>query len=422
MVVTGILFFLLLSALFSGTEIAFLSASKLRVELKKNKGSRRGALLAKFYEKPSQFLGTMLVGNNIALVFFTILMNIPLQTLIQEYLNIQNPGLILVSNTILITVIVLLFGEFLPKTLFRLFADEILFFLVYPLRFIWIILAPPAWIMTKLSNFLLVAIFKSPIEEVEEALTRMDLEDFIKSTRTESEDDIDTELFEKALNLREVRVRECMIPRPEIEGLEVSESIDTLIDLFKETRLSRVIIYNEDIDDVLGYVHHQQILNKPTSIKKIVLDISFVPESMRVRDLLNIFIKKKQNIACVVDEYGGTAGIITLEDILEEIFGEIEDEHDEEEHVERKIRDGEYIFSGRLEIDYLNEKYPELNFPEGEYHTLSGYLVMTTESIPSQGHELILDGYKFILVLVSETKIETVRVIKLEESENAPTS
>ncbi|MCB0642096.1 MAG: CBS domain-containing protein, partial [Phaeodactylibacter sp.] len=179
------------------------------------------------------------------------------------------------------------------------------------------------------------------------------------------------------------------------------------------------IVFKDDIDDILGYVHHQQMLHQPTSIKSIILDIPFVPESMRVRDLMNTFIKRKLNIACVVDEYGGTAGIITLEDILEEIFGEIEDEHDQEDYVEEKINEEEYLFSGRLEVNYLNEKYPELTFPEGEYTTLSGYLVMTTESIPKPKDEIILNGYRFILELVSDTKIETVRVVRINEEAEA---
>ena len=415
MLLFGIITFLLLSALFSGTEIAFLSANKLRIELKKNMGSRRGSILARFYEKPSQFLGSMLVGNNIALVIFTTLMTIPLEPFVKKALNIQSGGLLLLIDTIIITVIVLIFGEFLPKTLFRLFADNILSFLAYPLRFLQFILGPPAWVMTKLSNFLLVKILKSPGEEIDNAFTRLDLEDFIKSSRTESEDDIDTELFEKALNLRDVRVKECMIPRPEIESIDVTASIEDLTDQFKGTQLSRIIVYENDIDDILGYVHHQQMLSRPGSIKSIILDIPFVPESMRVRDLMNTFIKRKLNIACVVDEYGGTAGLITLEDILEEIFGEIEDEHDQEDYLEEKIKDGEYLFSGRLEINYLNEKYPELNFPEGEYHTLSGYLVMTTENIPKPKDEIRLGDYHFILELVSDTKIETVRVVKAPE-------
>ena len=408
--------FLLLSALFSGTEIAFISASKLRVELKKQKGSRKGTILAGFYDNAARFLGSMLVGNNIALVLFTIVMQQLLDPLLAQIY--PGEGFLLLIDTLIITVIVLIFGEFLPKTLFRLYANDILYFLAYPLKGILWLLAIPAWMMTKLSNFLLRVFFKTPVEETENVLTRLDLESFIKDTRLDdSEEEIDTNLFEKALHLRNVKVKECMVPRTEIEDIDVEEKVEDLKHIFEETNLSRIIVSKDDIDNVLGYVHHQQMLYDPRSVKSLVMDIPFVPEAMRVRDLLNKFIKERGNIACVVDEYGGTAGIITLEDILEEIFGEIEDEHDQEDYVETKVSDNEYIFSGRLEIDYLNEKYEHLEFPEGDYTTLSGYLVMTTATIPEPGGEIKLDDYKYILELVSDTKIETVRVIKLPPSD-----
>lgn len=427
MLVTSIALFLLLSALFSGTEIAFISASKLGIELKKKKGSRRGRILAQFYEKPADFLGTMLVGNNIALVVFTYLMTKVLTPIMIDVLPASltnttaatesSSGLILLINTIIITVVVLIFGEFLPKTLFRLYADQILYFLAYPLQVLKYILLPPAWLMTTSSTQLLRLIFKTPQEEDVTAFTRLDLENFISNTRTDSEEEIDKELFGRALNLKEVRVRDCMVPRTEIENLDVSASIEELIQLFKETKHSRIIITKDEIDNVLGYVHHQKLLEEPKSIRRLIMPLSFVPEVMRVTDLMNTFVKKGNNIACVVDEFGGVSGLITLEDILEEIFGEIEDEHDQEEYVEIKISDTEFIFSGRLEIDYLNEKYEELELPEGDYHTLSGYLVTTTETIPEQGAIIELEGYQYILELVSNTKIETIRVLKLVKEE-----
>lgn len=414
MTFTLILFFLLLSALFSGSEIAFVSANKLRIELKKNKGSRRGAILAHFYKKPADFLGTMLVGNNIALVIFTTMLSKVLEPLFQQYLGIENAGMLLLITTILITIIVLIFGEFLPKTLFRLFADDVLYFLAYPLRFLQWLLWLASWVMIRLSNLFLRVFLNSEVSQVENALTRVDLGDFIQSSITEENDDIDTDLFHNVLQLREVKVKECMIPRPEIEDVDVNDNIEDLEQLFRETKLSRLIVTEDDIDNVLGYVHHAQMLKNPKDIKRLILNIPFVPETMRAQVLMNRFIKTGTTIACVVDEYGGVAGIITLEDILEEIFGEIEDEHDQEEYIETQVSDKEYIISGRLEIDYLNEKYEMLDFPEGEYETLSGYLVTTTEAIPEQNAEILLEGYKFILELVSDTKIETIRVIKLD--------
>ena len=414
MLFTLILLFLLLSALFSGTEIAFISASKLKVELKRSKGSRKGAILARFYDNPTNFLGTMLVGNNIALVVFTALMTIPLSEFFTSFFGINNALFLLFVNTIIITVIVLIFGEFLPKTLFRLYSSELLYFLTYPLWFLRFLLFIPSWIMTKMSNFFLRFFFRTPVEQVSNVITRLDLENFVKDAQSDTEDEIDTNLFEKALHLKKVKVKDCMVPRTEIENIDVNSSIDDLVQIFIETNLSKIIVTEDDIDNVLGYVHHQQMLTKPDSIEHIAMEIPFVPEAMRVRDLMNEFIKEQMSIACVVDEFGGVAGLITLEDILEEIFGEIEDEHDQEEYVETQLSEGEYIFSGRLEVDYLNEKYENINFPEGEYTTLSGYLVMTTETIPEQGAEIELDGYKFNLELVSDTKIETIRVTKLQ--------
>ncbi len=415
MLIALIILSLLLSALFSGTEIAFVSANKLRVELKKKKSARRGRIISGFYNEPASFLGTMLVGNNIALVLFTTLMTKLIEPYLLEHLALlqERPLLLLLLETLIITVVVLLFGEFLPKTLFRLFADQVLYFMAVPLQWLkWLLLAP-SWVMTKLSNYLL-RLLRTPVEQVDNAFTRLDLENFIRDSQGDEKEDIDKELFGKALNLRGVRVRECMIPRPEIENIDVTASVEELEQLFRETKLSRIIITNQDINNVLGYVHHQQLLKRPNSISRVIMDLPYVPEAMPVADLLSRFIRDRINIAMVVDEFGGISGLITMEDILEELFGEIEDEHDQEEHVERVIEAGqEYIFSGRLEVDYLNEKY-DLALPEGDYHTLSGYIVTETGAIPEQNAEFHFGGYKFVLELVSDTKIETIRMIKEE--------
>ncbi len=419
MIYATILFFLLLSALFSGTEIAYISASKLWIELKRKKPSLRGRILAYFYDKPGDFLSALLVGNNIALVIFTSLVSKEiLEPYFIDILGIHNDLLILFINTILITLTVLVFGEFLPKTLFRLFANELIYFFAIPLRFLQFILYIPSWFMTNMNNFIMRNVFNTPIEDELSVITRLDLENFIKTS--DSEEDIDTDLFEKALHLEALKVKECMVPRTEIKHIDVSATVEDLLDMLTDTQLSRILVTDEDIDNILGYVHHQQLLSEPKTIKNILLEIPFVPEAMRVRDLLNQFIKNRINIACVVDEFGGVAGIITLEDILEEIFGEIEDEHDQEEYIESQVSEHEFVFSGRLEIDMLNDKYESLELPEGDYHTLSGYLVMTTETIPKQGDEIELDGYKYILEMVSETKIETVRVIKLPPEDAKP--
>ena len=408
-----ILVTLLLSAFFSGSEIAFISANKLGIEVIRNKGNRRGKILSNFYEKPKGFLSTMLVGNNIALVIFTIFMTKLIEPWLSNFFGSEST-MQLIAVTLIITLVILIFGEFLPKTLFRLYANEILYRFSYFLSFLKWLLILPASVMTGLSNFLLKYIFKIPVEDVENVLTKIDLEHYIHDSISE-EETIDKEILTNALNLKQVKVRDCMIPRNEIIHIDRKDSMDELLATFVDSKLSRIIIKDGDIENVIGYIHHQQLLDNPKLLKKLIMPISYVPEAMNVQDLMLKFIKESTSIACVVDEFGGTAGLITLEDILEEIFGEIEDEHDEEGHTEEVISEREYRFSGRLEIDQLNEKYENLNFPEGEFHTLSGYIVMTNQTIPAQGDELILNGCKFIFEVVSDTKIEIMRVIVLEE-------
>ncbi len=413
MLVFWILFFLLLSAFFSGSEIAFISANKLGVEVERGKGTRKGRILANFFDHPKDFLSTMLVGNNIALVAFTTLMALLIEPYIMRVTG--NDWAILSMMTLVSTIVVLLFGEFLPKVFFGLYANELMGVLTYPLAFFRSILRIPAWLMMKLSNFVIKYIFRAPIDDARDAITKLDLQDFVEGTISEDNDEFEADMFKNALHLKTVKVRECMVPRTEIVHIDVSAGIGELKALFMETKHSRIIVSDGDIDNVLGYLHHLQLMNNPRHLRQHIMEMAYVPEVMNVFDLMMRFIKDGNNIACVVDEFGGTAGIITLEDILEEIFGEIEDEHDEEEYIEIRISDDEYIFSGRLEIDYLNEKYPELNFPEGEYETLSGYVVMTSGTIPASGDELILDEYSFVFEQVSDKKIETVRVKKRKD-------
>ena len=316
--ISVILITLLFSAFFSGSEIAFVSANKLGIEVIRNKGNRRGKILSNFYEKPKGFLSTMLVGNNIALVIFTIFMTKLIEPWLAQFLGAESI-LLLIVVTLMITIVVLIFGEFLPKTLFRIYANEILYIFSYFLNFLKWILIFPASIMIGLSDILLKSIFKIPVDEVENVLTKIDLEHFIHDSISE-EEAIDKEILTNALNLKQVKVRDCMIPRNEVIHIDKKDTIDDLLATFIEAKLSRIIVKDGDIENVIGYIHHQQLLDNPIDLNKLILPISYVPEAMNVQDLMMKFIKEGTSIACVVDEFGGTAGLITLEDILEEIF------------------------------------------------------------------------------------------------------
>ncbi len=416
MLVIYIILFLILSAFFSGSEIAFVSANKLGIELKREKGARQGKIMAGFYDKPESFLSTMLVGNNIALVIFTILME---QLLNPVLINLPGGEIAeLLIATLVSTIVVLIFGEFLPKTVFRIYANDVIYAFTYPLQFFRKLLYPITVIINRFSSFLLKVVTSGPQEKVENILTRFDLEHFVAGDGESQSEEIETDMFKNVLHLKQTKVKEIMIPRNEIVYIDINDSIPELITVFQESGHSRIIIVDDEINHILGYVHHQQLLNNPKNIKKILLPLPIIPETMNIQDLLIQFIKEQSGLAWVVDEFGGTAGIVTLEDILEEIFGEIEDEHDEEVYTEIMINEKEFVFSGRLEIDYLNDKYTHLNFPDGEYATLSGYIVITTASIPEQGDKIDLGKYTFILESVSEKKIETVRVIVTDRTED----
>lgn len=417
-----IFLFLLLSAVFSGSEIAYVSANKLRVELKKKRGTRRSRILARWYDNPADFLSTMLVGNNIALVAFTSLVSVPLTAVLAPRLGLEEESLfLLLLNSVAILPVVLVFGEYLPKTLFRLYADDALYFMASPLRGLQYLLYLPSKVMTGTSNALLRLFFKRPSEELDTVLTRLDLENFVNESSASSDEEtggVDAKLFGNVLNLGEVKVRDCMIPRTEIQSVDISATIEELEARFVETRLSRLVVIDGDIDEVLGYVHHQQLMKFPSDVRSIVLDLPFIPEVCRVTDLLDRSIKEQLSITCVVDEYGGISGLVTMENLLEEIFGEIEDEYDNEEYLEEDLGDGVYRFSGRLEISYLNEKY-DLNLPEGDYHTLSGFVVTEAERVPEQAESLELKGFQLMMEEVSNTRIDAIILQREEEKEDA---
>ncbi|TVR77977.1 MAG: HlyC/CorC family transporter [Chitinophagaceae bacterium] len=410
---------IILSGFFSGIELAFVSSNKLQIELERKKGSLSGKILSRFIKNQSRFLGTTLIGNNIALIIFSLSMSLLLEPFIIELVpaSISGDFTSLLLITLITTFVVLFFGEFLPKILFRLNPNSILSFFALPIWFVYYLLYPLVEIMVALSKFLLNYVFRLNYTDAAPVFNKYDLEHIIKNpylNKQNGDEDIKTTIFEKALFLIEVKVRECMIPRPEVIALEVKSSIQELKKTFIRNKVSRIIIYDTNIDNIVGYVHHFELLKKPEQITDIIFPIPVIPESMPARDLLSRFIKDQKSIAWVIDEYGGTAGIVTIEDVLEEIFGEIRDEYDHDEFIEKQISETEYIFSGRMEIDYVNEKY-NLNLPDEDFETLSGLVVSGHESIPDMNEVIEIDGFEFTVLNVSEKRIETLKIKILEK-------
>jgi CBS domain containing-hemolysin-like protein len=408
---------LILIGFFSGIEIAFVSSSKLNIELKRKQGTYAGKVLSKFMENPATFIGTSLVGINICLVIYGLLMTEATHELFNAIGLPENEFLRLFLDTIIATIIVLVLAEFIPKAIFRSKPEQTLTFFTLPIQFFYFLLYPIAKLFVQISEFILKYLFNVKITAEKTIYSRVDLEQFVKQLRTgqDSESqDINTELFENALYLSQVKIRECLVPRNEIEAIEASTPIDEVKNLFIETKLSKILVYEGSIDNVIGYLHHLDFLKRPTNVKAGLHKIPAVPEAMNAVELLNQFTRERKSIAWVIDEFGGTAGIVTMEDILEEIFGEIEDEYDEVEYVEKQLSNNEYIFSGRLEIDYLNEKY-DLDFPETQAETLSGFIIENHESIPKQKDRIIIGNFEFDILLMSDTRIETSKVKVLHQ-------
>lgn len=407
---------LILIGFFSGVEIAFVSTNKLNIELKRKQGSYAGKVLSKFMENPATFIGTSLVGINICLVVYGLLMTKLTDVMFNAVGLPHNEYLRLFLDTIIATILVLFLGEFIPKAIFRSKPETTLSLLTLPIQFFYYLLYPIAQLFVRISEFILRYLFGVRINEEKTIFSRVDLEHFVKQMRTghdiDNEDDSNSELFENALSLSKVKIRECLIPRNEIEAVSINTSVEEVKNIFIETKRSKLIVYEDNIDNVVGYLHSIDALKKPKDIKSVMHSIPMVPETMITVDLLNQFTKERKSIAWVVDEFGGTAGIVTMEDILEEIFGEIHDEYDEEEYIEKQLSSNEYIFSGRLEIDYLNEKY-HFDLPVEDAETLSGFIIENHESIPKQKERIIVGNYEFVMLHVSDTRIETVKVKSL---------
>lgn len=406
-----VLFCLLACAFFSGIEIAYLSANKLRIELRSKQGSYTATILARYIKNPSDFISTVLVANNLALVIYGIYMGRILESGFGDF--IESQFLKFTVITIISTLIVLITAEFLPKSLFRINPDFLLNTLAIPFRFFHILLWPFTFFVKKLSSFLLRLVTKDPITEATPVFTKVDLDNYIallENNGQSEQNEIDTEVFRNALDFSDVRVRDFMVPRTELVALSIDENIDTLLQTLISTRLSRILIYRDNIDHIIGFVHHSEMLDKPAQISQALKPVLIVNESTYAHDLLRDFISKRRSMAVVVDEFGGTAGMATIEDVIEEIFGEIEDEFDTEQLTEKLLADDHYLLSARHEIGYLNDKY-NLKIPEGDYTTLGGFVIHICEKIPRAREIVRQSPYEFIITKSVGARIDEVELI-----------
>ncbi|MCI4666844.1 MAG: hemolysin family protein [Bacteroidia bacterium] len=414
---------LALSFFFSGMEIAFLSANRLRIELRARKGSRAAKLLSNFRKRTSQILITILIGNNLALVIFANTMD----SLTGSSLGIDPESqylLYTLVQTIITTLIVLVMAEYIPKAFFRANTEFVVYPSSYILNFFYVILYGPVWLVNVISKFLLTNIFRVPMDERVIPLDHRDLDNYLQEVMADSDnaplEDLDTEMLSNALAFRNTKARECMIPRTEIEAAATDISVDELLDRFLETQLSKIIIYEESLDNVKGMIHSSSMFQKPSSIRGLIQPVIVVPETMPANEILFDLTKSNRSVAIVVDEFGGTSGMITVEDLVEEVFGEIEDEHDnekekvvEDDMVNIKNEDGSFTLGARLEIDDLNEEYPELSIPEEEYYTtLGGWILYVNEDIPEEGEIVEIAPYHITVLEAMQNRVVKVRLEK----------
>ena len=412
---------LILSAFFSGMEIAYISSNKIHIEIEKKQDGILAKILGKLTAKPSKFITTMLIGNNIALVIYGFFMGDLLVNWFQSmlpsssaFINYLLNDLSLLSQTIISTIVILITAEFLPKVFFQIYSNTLIKILAFPAYLFYVLFTFVSDFIIWISDFILKYLFKTEGDQIQIAFTKVELGNYISEQMesVEEHDEVDTEIqiFQNALEFSEVKAREVMVPRTEIIAVEINESIKTLNSLFTETGCTKILVYKDTVDDILGYVHSFELFKKPKTIKTVMLPVEYIPETVLIKDVLNVLIKKRKSIAVVLDEYGGTSGIMTVEDIVEELFGEIEDEHDTIDLIEEKVDDSTYSFSARLEVDYINEAY-KLNLPESEnYETLGGLIVNRTEEIPQKNEIVIIENFQFIILEVSNTKIDLVEI------------
>ena len=421
-----IVFSLILSAFFSGMEIAYVSSNKIHIEIEKKQGGLLSTLLTKITAKPSKFIATMLIGNNIALVIYGFYMGDMLVEWFASYLpssstliNYLFTELSLLTQTVISTLIILVTAEFLPKVFFQVYANSLLKLSAVPAYLFYVLFSFVSDFVIWISDVILKYLFKTEGDQVQLAFTKVELGNYISEQMesVEAHDTIDSEIqiFQNALEFSEVKSREVMVPRTELTAIEIHDSINNLNELFTQTGHSKILVYKTTIDDILGYVHSFDLFKDPKNIKSMLRPVEYVPETMFAKDVLNVLIKKRKSLAVVLDEYGGTSGIMTVEDVIEELVGEIEDEHDTFELIEEKTNENTYIFSARIEVDHINETY-KLELPESEnYETLGGFIVNHTEEIPEKNQEIRIEQFHFTIKEVSNTKIELVQLEILEE-------
>ena len=410
-----IIFFVLtlvLMGFFAGIEMAFYSANRLGLEVKKKQGGASSVILARFLASPARFLGTTLIGFTLFLVFLGLQIHAVMHP-VWDYLSVGSNVLRLIAEIALATLVVLILAEFLPRALFRARSNVMLTRLAGVTDFFYQMFYPIASALIDLAEWILRYVFNVRLDKDKEPFKRSDLRHLFQPNTDEEKMERNAQLMENAQELPKVKIRQCLVPRKEIIGLEMNCSIEEVRQKFAETKLSKLIVYDNNIDHITGYVHQLDMFKKPASLQDVLLPIPAVPESMSATDLINKFTRERKSIAWVVDEFGGTAGIITMEDVLEELFGEIQDEYDTEEFVEKQISENEYILSGRLELDYLEKKFG-LQFAEDDSETLSGYIINYHETIPRQKERIIIDDYEFDIMNVSDTRIEMVKLKKLK--------